>query len=143
MAILPYMCDRLMKKSASQPQAEAAYGAPVCRAALEDCFRRCADFSSRRLRVGAEGRIELFVCWIDGMISASEAAEDVLRPLTDPLRAAADADAERKRVCAAMLEGITDLATALPEHRVVPYPNIRKKDYPRNTDVKPVRRAES
>ena len=82
-----------MKKSASQPQAEAAYGAPVCRAALEDCFRRCADFSSRRLRVGAEGRIELFVCWIDGMISASEAAEDVLRPLTDPLRAAADADA--------------------------------------------------
>ena len=82
-----------MKKSASQPQAEAAYGAPVCRAALEDCFRRCADFSSRRLSVGAEGRIELFVCWIDGMISASEAAEDVLRPLTDPLRAAADADA--------------------------------------------------
>ena len=43
-------------------------------------------------------------------------------------------DAERKRICAAMLEGISDLASALPEHTVIPYPNIPKNKYPKNTD---------
>ena len=81
------------------------------------------------------------VCFVPAYFAPRLAGIHFGKPVRfDP---AADADAERKRVCAAMLEGITDLATALPEHRVVPYPNIRKKDYPRNTDVKPVRRAES
>lgn len=37
---------------------------------------------------------------------------------------------ERKRICAYLMEAITSMACALPEHRVVPYPNIPKKDYP-------------
>ena len=44
-------------------------------------------------------------------------------------------EAERERICAAMLEGITGLAAALPRHAVVPYLNIPKKDYPLNTDA--------
>ena len=43
-------------------------------------------------------------------------------------------DEERMRICSAMMTGISDLASGLPEHTVVPYPNIPKHDYPRNTD---------
>ena len=43
---------------------------------------------------------------------------------------------ERTRICSAMMEGVSDLASGLPEHVVVPYLNIPKRDYPRNTDRK-------
>lgn len=46
---------------------------------------------------------------------------------------AADAE-ERERICEAMMSAISDLAAALPQHTVVPYPNIPKGDYPLNTD---------
>ena len=41
---------------------------------------------------------------------------------------------ERERICAELMKTITNLATALPRHTVVPYPNIPKKEYPLNTD---------
>ncbi len=37
---------------------------------------------------------------------------------------------ERQRICREMTEAILALARALPEHRVVPYMNLQKKDYP-------------
>ena len=43
-------------------------------------------------------------------------------------------DEERKRICTELAEAITGLAKALPEHRVVPYLNIPKNQYPKNTD---------
>ena len=39
---------------------------------------------------------------------------------------------ERRRICGALMDGITAMAVALPEHTVVPYPNIPKKQYPKN-----------
>ena len=39
---------------------------------------------------------------------------------------------ERARICKVLSERITELAVSLPEHVVVPYPNVPKKDYPRN-----------
>lgn len=39
---------------------------------------------------------------------------------------------ERKRICTELQDAITDIAVALPEHTVVPYPNIPKKQYPKN-----------
>lgn len=39
---------------------------------------------------------------------------------------------ERKRICRAMMEGITAMAEALPEHIVIPYPNMPSKDYRTN-----------
>lgn len=39
---------------------------------------------------------------------------------------------ERKRMCHALMDAITDIAVSLPEHTVVPYPNIPKRDYPKN-----------
>ena len=45
---------------------------------------------------------------------------------------AAPFDAERTRICDALMDAITNMALALPEHTVVPYPNMSKKDYPKN-----------
>ena len=39
---------------------------------------------------------------------------------------------ERRRICAYLMDSITRIACALPEHRVVPYPNIPRRDYPSN-----------
>ena len=41
-------------------------------------------------------------------------------------------DEERSRIKEYLMAQITDIATALPEHTVVPYRNIPKKDYPSN-----------
>lgn len=41
---------------------------------------------------------------------------------------------ERERVCEALSGRISGLARALPRHRVVPYRNIPKRNYPYNTD---------
>ncbi len=42
-------------------------------------------------------------------------------------------DTQRPRLCAQLQDAITSLALALPEHTVVPYRNIPKKLYPKNT----------
>lgn len=47
---------------------------------------------------------------------------DATRPITE----------ERRRICGYLMEEITALACALPEHTVTPYRNIPKKDYPKN-----------
>ena len=39
---------------------------------------------------------------------------------------------ERERICTELMDAITAMAVSLPEHTVVPYPNIPKKDYPKN-----------
>lgn len=39
-------------------------------------------------------------------------------------------EAERRRICEYLMQEITDMATSLPKHTVVPYCNIPKKDYP-------------
>lgn len=56
----------------------------------------------------------------------------------EPVRYDPDApeDEERKRICSAMMNAITELAAALPQHTVIPYPNIPKKQYPLNTDCR-------
>ena len=49
--------------------------------------------------------------------------------LYDP---AAPGESERDRISNALMDAVTAIAVALPEHTVVPYPNIPKKDYPKN-----------
>lgn len=51
-----------------------------------------------------------------------------------PIRFRADAPIaeERRRICTALMDGITEIAISLPEHTVVPYPNISQKLYPKN-----------
>jgi len=54
--------------------------------------------------------------------------------LCEPIRFCADnpIEIERQRICKLLKERITKQALALPKHRIVPYPNIPKKDYPTN-----------
>ncbi len=47
----------------------------------------------------------------------------------------ADQDAERSRICLKLMDGITDIAAALPPHKVVPYPNLPKKMHPMNVPI--------
>ena len=44
------------------------------------------------------------------------------------------AEEERTRICTVMMDAITELARSLPQHAVVPYPNIPQSRYPLNTD---------
>ena len=46
----------------------------------------------------------------------------------------APAKAERVRISEEMQRRITELARSLPEHTVIPYENIPKSQYPKNTD---------
>ena len=39
---------------------------------------------------------------------------------------------ERTRICAALMDAITAMAVALPEHTVIPYPNVARHEYPKN-----------
>lgn len=48
---------------------------------------------------------------------------------------AADIQEERERICSYLMDAITELAVQLPEHTVIPYPNISKKDYPSNRPI--------
>ena len=41
---------------------------------------------------------------------------------------------ERKRICHAMMTDITEIARSLPEHTVVPYPNMPSRYYPTNKE---------
>lgn len=43
-------------------------------------------------------------------------------------------DEERSRICDYLKNEITDIAKRLPMHTVIPYRNIKKKLYPKNTD---------
>lgn len=47
-------------------------------------------------------------------------------------RAGEPMDTERSRISAYLMDEVTAIAQALPEHTVVPYRNIPKKDYPSN-----------
>ena len=39
---------------------------------------------------------------------------------------------ERTRICGELMDAITEIAVSKPEHTVIPYPNIPKKQYPKN-----------
>ena len=52
----------------------------------------------------------------------------------EPTRFRADApiDGERRRICTYLMDAITDIAVAQPEHTVIPYPNVPRRLYPKN-----------
>jgi hypothetical protein len=51
-----------------------------------------------------------------------------------PVRFCASVDIreERARICTGLMDAITEIAVSLPEHTVVPYPNVSKRYYPKN-----------
>lgn len=49
-----------------------------------------------------------------------------------PFRPESPVEEERQRICRELMEAVTQMAVSLPRHRVVPYWNLPKKDYPLN-----------
>ena len=80
--------------------------------ALKKLFSDCADFSSRELAPGADTHGRFTLCWLDGLISGSELAETVLRPLAESEELAACRTDEECR--AAILRGAVWCASASP-----------------------------
>ncbi len=56
-------------------------------AGLDELFTGCADYTRRRIRYGLDGALTLPVCWLDGVVSGSDLGLEILRPLTELLRA--------------------------------------------------------
>lgn len=55
--------------------------------------------------------------------------------LGKPIKFSADTPIaeERRRICNYLMDEITDMAISLPEHTVIPYRNIPKRFYPKNS----------
>ncbi len=58
---------------------------PISPENTEKLYEECADFESRRVRAGGTN-VRVFACWLDGVVSGADTAEQVLKPLTDPAR---------------------------------------------------------
>ena len=43
-------------------------------------------------------------------------------------------DAQRQKIADYLMDAVTELAVSLPRHRVVPYPNLPKKEHPYNKE---------
>lgn len=85
------------EKSGDEPHArrEPAYTGKISAQALVGIFDGCSDFQSRNIRPGLSGERTLFVCWLDGVASGGGISRDVLRPLTELLRAGVALSPER------------------------------------------------
>ena len=60
--------------------------------ALRALFSGCGDYTERAVRFGLYGEMKVPVCWLDGAVSGSAVGLEILRPLTDLLRAASVTD---------------------------------------------------
>lgn len=54
---------------------------------LKSIFSLCGDFESRQIDFGLGGELYISVCWLDGIVAGITVAEDVIRPLTESVRA--------------------------------------------------------
>ena len=75
----------MIRKKQPAPPDMSSDGA-VTVAAVEAVFDGCYDFESRDLRIGGDQAQTARLCFIDGLVSGSDVAEQVIKPLTDPRR---------------------------------------------------------
>ncbi len=65
---------------------DVEYQALLSIESLKDIFASCGDFETRKIDFGLEGKVFLWVCWLDGIVSGGDVGADVLRPLTQAAR---------------------------------------------------------
>ncbi|MEG1790613.1 MAG: spore germination protein [Oscillospiraceae bacterium] len=53
---------------------------------MQAVFEDCGDFDFREVFATPDKSLPVFVCWLDGVVSGTDIANDVLEPLTDPFR---------------------------------------------------------
>lgn len=79
----------------THPQQKPKYDEPISKKAIENIFDRCSDFQYRLISPGLVSEDRIFVCWLDGLTGGGDAGKDVLRPLTDLIRAGSAPTPER------------------------------------------------
>lgn len=70
------------------------YKGPLGQKTLEDIFDGCDDFQSRSISPGLVGGVKLYICWLDGVAGGGDISRDIIRPLTDILRAGGGVSAQ-------------------------------------------------
>ena len=86
--------------------------------ALRERFSGCADFTERQIRFGLEPELTIPVCWLDGPVSGESLGLEILRPLTELLRAGRDrtaASARERILSGAVYRCAVRERTSLPE----------------------------
>lgn len=71
------------------PQKSQGHAAKLDISSLEAVFCNCSDFERRDIYLGLDKEICLTACWIDGLTDGSAISSDIIRPVTDMLRASA------------------------------------------------------
>ncbi len=74
---------------------ETGEDAPITAAAMEAVFADCYDYESRELHIGGREANRVRLCFIDGLVSGSDVAEQIIKPLTDPGRFGGEAVGSR------------------------------------------------
>lgn len=69
------------------PHPRGQYEGRISRKTLENIFDGCDDFQSRLIRPGLTECEPVFVCWLDGVAGGGDVSRDILRPLTELMRA--------------------------------------------------------
>lgn len=67
------------------PTSKPEFDCPISITTTKNIFTFCDDFTIRELAIGDAG-VRISLCWLDGTVSGSDIAEQVIRPLTDPVR---------------------------------------------------------
>ena len=88
-----YMYDA-SKRTAPHRRSQPEYKMLLRADAIKDIFSSRADFEMREIFFGLDPGQSLRVCWLDGIVSGTAVAEEVIRPLTELSRALGAGDAQ-------------------------------------------------
>ena len=55
---------------------------PLKFSSIKTLFSGCSDFQFRTVNIGLDSNLFIHVCWIDGLVSGVNTAEDIILPLT-------------------------------------------------------------
>ena len=81
------MNNRSNVKPGPHPKEKPEFKGPLTSKTLQDVFATCGDYEDRQIDFGLEGLLYITICWIDGIVSGGDVAENVIRPLTQSARA--------------------------------------------------------
>ncbi len=76
------------------PRKTPKYPEPISAKALKNIFDDCSDFQIRDISPALIGE-PLAVCWLDGVVDGGAVATEIIRPLTELIRAGAEPSTER------------------------------------------------
>ena len=69
---------------------EPKYSETISSQSLKTVFSNCDDFDLRLIDIGGNANTQVYICYIDGLVTGSEISETVIRPLTESSRFSED-----------------------------------------------------